>query len=441
MLLALVLAASPSVQLEGFPSVTQREDFCGEAAVEMALRRSGVALTQDDVFNVSGLSPLKGRGVHADELATALRALGVEPGQVWFQSDAQTQWKALYDDLVRGVPSIVCMHFDASPETTEHFRLVSGYDAATDEVIAEDPADGQRHRWRRDEFLKLMVFAPKSKKFNFIRLRVPAPLTPAPRTRSPREREQPTPADVAQHVMALKPSLPPGYELAWEAPFLIIGPDVKKGLGVVSWTKRLLLKDFFARAPSTLEEVWLFTDAPSYVKYSRALFRTDPDTPYGYYLPGREALVMNVRPGYGTLTHELVHPFVHENWPDAPAWLNEGLGSLFEQPQERGGRFTGGLNWRLPHIQGALASRRGLRLAALTRLSDEAFYDDDTGVHYAAARYLCFWLQERGLLVKFVTRAFELRDADVALEEVLGAPLDAVQADWEAFVLGLKRGS
>lgn len=437
MLLALVLAASPSVQLDGFPSVTQKEDFCGEAAVEMALRRTGAALTQDDVFNVSGLSPLKGRGVHADELATALRALGVEPGPVWFQSDAQTQWRALYDDLARGVPSIVCMHFDASPDTTEHFRLVSGYDAATDEVIAEDPADGQRHRWKRGEFLKLMAFAPKSKKFNFIRLRVPAPARPPEVPVA----ERPSPAEVAQHVMALQPTLPKGYQLAWEAPFLIIGPDVKKGLGVVSWTKRLLLKDLFARAPSTLEEVWLFTDAPSYVRYSRELFRMNPDTPYGYYLPGREALVMNVRPGYGTLTHELVHPFVHENWSDAPAWLNEGLGSLFEQPQEREGHFAGGINWRLPHIQGALAARRAPTLAQLTALSDDDFYDDDTGVHYAAARYLCFWLQERGLLQRFVRRAFELKDADTALEEVLGAPLASVQRDYEAFVMGLKRRS
>ncbi len=437
MLLALVLAASPSVQLEGFPSVTQREDFCGEAAVEMAMRRVGVSLTQDDVFNVSGLSPLKGRGVHADELATALRALNVEPGQVWFLGDAKTQWQALYDDLSRGVPSIVCMHFDSSPQTTEHFRIVSGYDAKTDEVVAEDPADGQRHRWKRDEFLKLMAFAPKSKKFKFIRLRLPAPAK-APKLPAA---ETPSAAEVAQHVMALEPALPHGYELAWESPFLIIGPEVKKGNGVVSWTKRLLLKDFFKRAPSKLEEVWLFNDAPSYVKYSRELFRMNPDTPYGYYLPGREALVMNVRPGYGTLTHELVHPFVHENWSDAPAWLNEGLGSLFEQPQERDGHFAGGINWRLPHIQGAIAARRGPKLSELTALSDDDFYDDDTGVHYAAARYLCFWLQERGLLITFVQRAFETKNATAALEEVLGAPLDSVQRDYEDFVMNLKRYS
>ena len=86
--LLLLLAAAPafqSVSLEGFPFVQQKPDFCGEADVEMALRRVGRQLTQDDVFNVSGLDPLKGRGVWANELGDALRALGVDPGQTWYR--------------------------------------------------------------------------------------------------------------------------------------------------------------------------------------------------------------------------------------------------------------------------------------------------------------------------------------------------------------------
>ncbi|MGV3620170.1 MAG: C39 family peptidase [Archangium sp.] len=174
-LLPLLLAAWPSVQLDGFPHVQQKPDFCGEADVEMALRRLGRNVTQDDVFNVSGLDPLKGRGVHADELAHAMKALGVEPGQVWYRIDpkkaasqVEAQWSALHKDLVAGNPSIVCMHYDASPDTTEHFRLVTGYDARADEVIYEEPADGTQQRMKRSAFLSLMTFKPAKDRWTVI---------------------------------------------------------------------------------------------------------------------------------------------------------------------------------------------------------------------------------------------------------------------------------
>ncbi len=61
------------------------------------------------------------------------------------------------------------------------------------------------------------------------------------------------------------------------------------------------------------------------------------------------------------------------------------------------------------------------------------------------ARYLCYWLQEKGLLIKFVTRAQELKAKDAtgwtALQEVLGADPDTLQKGWEKFVLALKRRS
>lgn len=446
-LLPLFLAAWPSVQLEGFPHVKQKPDFCGEADVEMALRRLGRSVTQDDVFDVSGLDPLEGRGVHADELARAMRALGLEPGRVWYRVDPkkaaaqlEAQWSALHEDLVAGRPSIVCMHYDASPGTTEHFRLVTGYDARTDEVVYEEPADGTRQRMKRGDFLSLMTFKPAKDRWTVIRLRV-EPKGDEPELVRP---EAPTPAQVVQHVMTLRESLPEGFTLAWEKPFLVIGNEApekvrSRGRDVVRWSRDLLLKDFFERAPRHLEEVWVFKDAPTYVKYSRALFATNPSTPYGFYLSSRNAMVMNIKPGYGTLTHELVHPFMHENWPDGPAWLNEGLGSLFEQPAERAGHFIGNVNWRLPTLQAAIADRSAPKLSALIRLSDDAFYDDDSGVHYAMARYLCYWLQERGQLVGFVQLALKRRDAVAALRETLGGEPDDFQKEWESFVMGLKR--
>lgn len=449
--------ALPSVALDGFPFVRQKPDFCGEADVEMALRREGRDVTQDDVFNSSGVDPLLGRGAWTDELARALRALGVDPGPVWYRAPskdaarhADAQFKALHQDLVAGVPSIVCMHYSDAPKTTEHFRLVTGYDAKTDEVIYQEPAedDGANRRMARALFLKLWTFRPAPERVTMIRLRVPRAAAP----RALVQESRPSPAEVAQHVLALKEArrIPPEFTLAWEKPFLVLSNEPpatvhRRARDVVGWANRLLRKDFFDASPEHIEEAWLFADAASYEKYARALFHTEPTTPYGFYLSGRRAMVMNIKPGYGTLTHEMVHPYFHQNWPQGPAWLNEGLGSLFERPSEREGVFIGKPNWRLPGLKAALRAKAVPTFRALTHLSSDDFYGDDSGVNYAQARYLCYWLQEKGLLVKFVRRAQALKAKDgtgwLALEEVLGRDPDALRGEWEKFVLGLDANS
>jgi hypothetical protein len=258
----------------------------------------------------------------------------------------------------------------------------------------------------------------------------------------------PAPADVAQHVLALKQTLPAGMTVAFEKPFLVVGneaPDTvrRRGKEVVRWTRDLLLKDFFDEAPVELEEIWVLKDAPSYERLSKELFGTDPETPYGYYLPSRHAQVMNIRPGYGTLVHEMVHPFMHHAWPDAPAWLNEGLASLFEFPFEDDGHLKGRVNWRLPALQRGLLEGTVASFTSLTHYSQEAFYEDVDGTHYAAARYLCHWLQEKGKLSRFVRRAIELKGEDPtgfrALEEALGSPPESVRREWETYVRRLRR--
>ncbi|MHC4859926.1 MAG: C39 family peptidase, partial [Planctomycetota bacterium] len=137
--------ALATVLLEGVPHVRQKPDFCGEACAAMWLGKLGEKHDQDDVFDISGLDPALGRGLHTRELAAALQRIGFETGEVWHKVAAEigaveALWRDLHADLVRGVPSIVCMRYDESPDTTEHFRLVLGYDAGKDEVVYHEPA-------------------------------------------------------------------------------------------------------------------------------------------------------------------------------------------------------------------------------------------------------------------------------------------------------------
>jgi hypothetical protein len=450
-LLSVLLAASP-IELP-VPFVHQKPDFCGEAAAEMALRSMGQPVTQDDVFEASGVDPLLGRGALTNELARALRHFGVDPGPTWYRVDPakaatqlDQQWRALRDDLRAGQPSIVCMHYDATPKTTEHFRLVTGFDESTDELIYQEPAepDGANRRMKRADFLALWTFKPAKDRWTLIRLRLPKPSRPSAVTLP----ASPRPAEVSQHVQTLKQTLPKNFTIVWEAPFLVIGDESpervrSRAKDVVRWCRDLLLKDFFTEAPQSLHEVWVLKDAASYEHASKTLFQTTPTTPYGYYLSSRRALVMNIKPGYGTLTHELVHPFMHQAWPETPAWINEGVASLFEFPYEDGGHLKGRVNWRLPGLQRALPTGSVPTFFELTHMSDDVFYEDEAGVNYAAARYLCFWLQEHGLLTRFMKRALELKATDPtghqALSEVLGGDPERRRAEWERFVLALRK--
>ena len=71
------------------------------------------------------------------------------------------------------------------------------------------------------------------------------------------------------------------------------------------------------------------------------------------------------------------------------------------------GQIHGVKNWRHPRLLRALRSpqeRDKAGLTALFRLDESTFRDDDEDLHYATARYLCLWLDQRGKLWPFYRR-------------------------------------
>lgn len=257
-----------------------------------------------------------------------------------------------------------------------------------------------------------------------------------------------TDADYARHVEQLQKKLPSKeFEVVIEKPFVVVGDGGRRAVeeharGTVRWAVTLLKRDYFKQDPKEILDIWLFKDSASYDRHATSLFGGKPSTPYGYYSPAHKSLVMNIETGGGTLVHEIVHPFVEANFPDCPPWLNEGLGSLYEQSGEDGGHIVGYINWRLPGLQRAV--RRGglTSFQKLLAMDGRAFYDDDRGTNYAQARYLCYYLQERGLLTRFYREFYTNRAADPTgfdtLKKVLGeSDMDAFQKRWEQFVLGL----
>lgn len=233
-----------------------------------------------------------------------------------------------------------------------------------------------------------------------------------------------------------------------QPPFVVVGDEDEATVKVrsqrtVKWAVDKLKALYFKKDPANIIDVWLFKDAESYERNAKRLFGSKPTTPYGYYTGKHHALVMNISTGGGTLVHEIVHPFVEANFPNCPAWINEGLGSLYEQSDERDGRIWGLTNWRLAGLQKAIRDKRLPSFYELCKTTDAEFYAGSQGDNYAQARYLMYYLQEKGLLQKFWQEALANSGKDSsgykALLGVLGeTDMLAFKRRWEKWAMALR---
>jgi hypothetical protein len=258
--------------------------------------------------------------------------------------------------------------------------------------------------------------------------------------------EAPLSPEFARHFEALKPTVPEGFTVVVEAPFVVIGEGSAEEVKLyaertVRWAVARLKRDYFEKPPPEIYDIWLFKGKESYEKNTQAIFREKPISPFGYCSPAHHALIMNIATGGGTLVHEIVHAFVASNFPDCPTWFNEGLASLYEQCGDADGHIRGYTNWRLPGLQKAIRAGEVRSFAKLTAMTATEFYGDKAAC-YSQARYLCYSLQEKGLLVKFYKEFRANVKSDPTgfqtLKKVLGEEdMDAFKAKWEAEVLKL----
>lgn len=260
----------------------------------------------------------------------------------------------------------------------------------------------------------------------------------------------PTDANLEARAAALRERYGPhGLSVVVERPFVLVGDEGEDALrqygeGIVRWAVQRLEQDFFEAAPRDIVEVWLLGDDISYREHALAVFDDRPDTPYGYFTPDHQALIMNIATGGGTLVHELVHPYIDNDFPRCPSWLDEGLASLFEQCRDHDGHIWGLTNWRLAGLQEAIEAGVLPSFSELLSTTRTEFYDQDPGSHYAQARYLCYFLQEEGRLPAFYRDFRRDVERDPTGESTLrghvGDDLDAFQRQWERWVLTLRFG-
>jgi hypothetical protein len=290
-------------------------------------------------------------------------------------------------------------------------------------------------------------------------LLIPVAITAAKDPRSPVAKNTPasTPAKaetatsgaMKQHIELLKKKLPSDdFTIVEARPFVVVGDDDadevrRRTEQNVRWAVKMLKQSYFTKDPPGAIDVWLFKDKESYETNAKKLFGKTPDTPYGYFSSEHNALVMNISTGGGTLIHEIVHPYMAANFPACPSWFNEGLASLYEQCGEENGEIHGYTNWRLAGLQEAIRKEKVPAFEKLCSTTTEEFYNKDKGTNYAQARYLCYYLQQEGVLKTFYKKFRAASSNDPTgyetLQEVLGRKdMEEFQREWEKWVLKLK---
>ena len=435
------------------PFIRKKPDFGGEACLAMALQNKGLPVDQDWVFDQSGVDPVQGRGCVTPELVKVAQAAGLEIGQVWYDTNTDAAlnqcWSDLLRDIVNDNPIVVVTH---DSKNIERFVLVLGYDSPTDQLIFHNPNvdRGQSQTMDRTSFIRRSLLTYRNQQGQptqqVIALRTAGDLTnnrlPAP------SKQKYTDADYAQHIRKLKNRLPnDDFEIVLQKPFVVVGDggleSVKKtATGTVKWAVDKIKQDYFSEDPEFILDVWLFKNPASYKKHNVELFGEAPTTPYGFYSPSHRALVMDISTGGGTLVHEIVHPFMETNFGRCPSWFNEGLASLYEQSASRDGHIVGLTNWRLRGLQGTISAKRLPTFESLCGTTTREFYNN-AGTNYAQARYLCYYLQERGLLIDYyhAFRKNSLTDTGgyETLKQILKRDdMETFQSEWEEYVLKLR---
>jgi hypothetical protein len=218
--------------------------------------------------------------------------------------------------------------------------------------------------------------------------------------------------------------------------------------------------DRFAKPPDRAVTVLLFGSHAAFgVECAKLLDVPRCQKPLGLYWPTTRTILVDVSPGVSTVTHEIVHPIMQTDFPAAPEWLDEGIAALFERPVFDGADgIHGATNWRLTALQRALGrspTESAAQIAALFGMTDDAFRGASEGAspnaddavredrHYAIARFLCQWLDEKGELWKFYRAwrdgsAEESRGVAAFTAAVGESPADA-QVEWWQWAKGLRQ--
>ncbi|NQT52046.1 PDZ domain-containing protein [bacterium] len=199
-------------------------------------------------------------------------------------------------------------------------------------------------------------------------------------------------------------------------------------------------RDLFQNKPQRPLFIVLLTAADSPKVFRRGIggmFNPAAMTLFCSDMPAHKLLRMSVV--IHEFTHALHHADMGARHQRHPIWLVEGLATLFESA-DRNGTVVPRHNHRLAFAQQAAREGRLLSWAALMKLNHVQFMLR-AQLAYAQARYMLFYMHEKGLLKRFydeyTARENYAKDRSAidSFQVVFGKPIEEVERDWRAWLL------
>lgn len=233
------------------------------------------------------------------------------------------------------------------------------------------------------------------------------------------------------------------FNLIVKAPYVIAGDLPQNKLqdwcdDTVYAASEALWHMFFTQRPQKPIRILLLSGDASYRKTARQLYGDTKVSHFGYYRSQDRTMIMNIGTGGGTLVHELTHALMGRDFPDAPVWFSEAMGSLFEKCTIREKRIKGLVNWRFPKLVKAHRKDSVIPLEKLFQKSRSDYNGRNSGLIYAEVRYLALYLQRKELLQSFYAEFRANHDADPTgkqtLQKATGQSLEKLQKTWLKWV-------
>lgn len=169
-------------------------------------------------------------------------------------------------------------------------------------------------------------------------------------------------------------------------------------------------------------EVCLFERSADYDAFVAELLEGAPSpSELGFFDPVMRVVVANVGLSKGNLRHELAHALLHDDFPDIPAWLTEGVGAAYGTAalEKSGFRFVP--NYRLRHLRAARKAGTLPTIDELARSTADEVYGDRVLEHYALARYTVMYLDARGTLPATFAALRNAKTAEARSKVLTGA--------------------
>jgi len=252
---------------------------------------------------------------------------------------------------------------------------------------------------------------------------------------------------INQKIKLLRRQLPPTFRLYSAGPFVVASElpryvtDTYRAY-TITWLHDHMMRDYCRTPPKLAEKtIFLFLSQRSYNEFIKKHLGRSLSKTWG--VTTKQAILVDIESGSGSLVHELVHNYLKADFPKIPDWLEEGISSLYEQSVEVDGRITGLINFRIEVFRKAMQKGGLISLKDLILQGREKLKADELDLYYAQVRYFCFYLQELGVLQNVYHSLRDDKYLDTtgqrALMQILGADsLSAIQRNWISFISELK---